>query len=115
MSASAFLFRFKIGDQVFDAVKRPLVRQIAFQPFQVSYSGVVFLRRSRPADCSPGDNRIDLAVFPEVDDRCDEDQGKRNNHPVLERDAQKRDPLDQPIFLHHDPRKLLKSYFRGRG
>jgi hypothetical protein len=39
------------------------------------------------------DNRPGLAAFPEVDESCDEDQRKSENHPVLKRDARKRDLL----------------------
>lgn len=48
-----------------------------------------------------------LAAFPFVDQHCDLDQRERDDHPVLKRNAQKGDLLEQPI-VHGIPDTLRK-------
>ena len=43
-----------------------------------------------------------LVLFALVDQHGDQDQRKGDDHPVLKRDAEKRDLLDQPV-VHRDP------------
>ena len=53
-----------------------------------------------------------LATLADVDERRDEHQRERDNHPVLKRDAEKRDLPCQPV-LHQASEELTKALFVG--
>ena len=57
--------------------------------------------------------RDGLVPFSLRDQHRDHDDREGDNHPVLEWDAQKREPLSQPV-VQGGPQKLLKNYSRER-
>jgi hypothetical protein len=100
-----------------DAVARPDTRGNPVSPFEASRR--VWGSQRRTSRLGVGSNergrQLEVALLPFSlrDKHRDDDQREGDNHPVLKRDTQKREPLSQPA-VQSGPRKLLKSYSRER-